>query len=296
MACSAAVVITLLCQVALTRIKAGYSGNIDGSDTFKFWKAKFFKTEDTLYPLACGAIIKSISFGDDKVKLEDELIALVETFRGSQPYIGTCTARNVGRWREGFISRQFGLVNSCPATKPEMFGLNKDKLMQMSIDDVLAMIKLPIKVSKAQVIERITKTIDTEEVTLNEPGLSNNATYSVIETEIASTMKQGWYQRVQDTGIGPGPQPSGEFSQEEIKDNLSSLEYAKYRHAISVGNRKVIGQLYDKLRAKLRPSAEEGGVPQDNPEKNPGDQKAVDVDKEVKPRSEKRKTGSDSRT
>lgn len=285
----------MLCQVALTRIKAGYSGNIDGSDTFKFWKAKYFKTEDTLYPLACGAIVQSISFGDENVALEDELIALVETFRGSQPYISTCTARNVGRWREGFISRQFGLVNSCPATKPEMFGLDKNKLMQMTIDDVLAMIKLPIKVSKAQVIERITKTVDTEEVTLNEPGLSNSVTYSVIETEIASTMKPGWYQRVQDTGIGPGPQPSGEFSQEEIKGNLSSLEYAKYRHAVSVGNRKVIGQLYDNLRAKLRPSTEEGVVPQDNPEQNPEDQKVVEVDKEVKPRTRK-KTGSESGT
>jgi len=255
MACATALVITMLCQIAMIRIKSGFVGNIDTTDTFKFWKARFYKTEDTLYVLAVGAVIKPVSYSDDSVSTEDELVALTQTFRNLRPYINTCTSRNVGRWREGFISRQFGLINSCPVTKPEIFGIDPERVINMKIEDVLGMISLPDSmVTPELVIDRIISTIGSETVNLSEPGLTQGETDSAIEKQIAAANGGNWYIRTGKDDGTMGPPASGEFTLEQITEHLTSLEFAKYKHAVSVGNRKVIAELYAKVRAAVKPN------------------------------------------
>lgn len=248
MFCSLAVVITLLCQVSAIRLRSSFAGNIDVSDTFKLWKSRYFRTDLTLFPVVCASVIKSFSFLTENSadEITSLIIAMGDNVRGSQPFIKNCTPTNQARWREGYMARTFGILNSCPATNMDVFNLSPDTVESLTIDGVLKMIPIKDKPSVEEVRERIRNTIFSakkDPISLNEPVLPGSGLTS-LEAELFDPSE---YFRF-PTANPQAPPSTREFDIADIQKALSDIQLKKYLNAIEVGNRQVIFDMLSIVR------------------------------------------------
>lgn len=262
MVCSTAVVITLLSQVSTTRAGTGYTGNVDISETFKFWKSRFLKTDNVLVCVASLALVASISFAPiDPDALENELAMLIDCYPGSRPFIKNLNAKNVERWRHGYMSRMLGWINSCPATSITAFSLEPRTVGSMTIQQVIDSIGLknpPDAITVAKYIISVVAAEHEREFVFNEPPLSDDANCTAIELELL-TQGLEFTRAVQTVSDTPKPRAS-EFSRETLTQYLTPRELLYYDNAVKIANVDYIKAAHEKVRVAL------GSTPDLSPE------------------------------
>lgn len=253
MACSLAVVIALLCQVSAARAASEYEGNVDTSDTFKFWKSRFFKTDNTLVPMVCLATAASISYSEpDPQVLENEIIADVDGYRGNLPYIKNLNAKNYRRWRAGLVARLLGWINSCPATNISIFGLDSKTVDTLSIQQVINSIGFSNPPSAQKVAEHIISVVSDEgesHLLFNEPPISEASNCTAIENEL---LQYGLEITRAPKPSSATPKPfAGEFTRSVLEAHLTPLEMQVYDNAVAIGNPSRIKAFHEKVRVAL---------------------------------------------
>jgi hypothetical protein len=163
---------------------------IDRSDSFKAYKGKVLKSDVGLIFITAAAVSLSFSYVEDSSPLGIwyDIVSIMECYRGSAPYLVNLNKQNYSRWREGMMSRLFGLLNSCPATNVSIFNLAEEQLKTITLNEVLSLLPFGSKTpSIEQIGDGIRKTLfdnDQEKIlTFNEAGFGAEE-LSPLEREI----------------------------------------------------------------------------------------------------------------
>jgi len=257
MACGLAVVIALLSQVATIRHESAFRRNIDTTDTFRFWKARFFRVDATLYTVAAMAISASLSYStaSNFDQLEMELIATADAFTRHVPFIKSLNEKNYGRWRDGVISRLLGIINSCPATNIALFNFDPAQIAKMDTQQVIKFLGFSNPPEPETVLRYIASVIFSEgspkDITFDETPLSQESSMSIIERELSAVMGIA-FDRVPTeydaTAFNGSSTKLNVIPRKTMEQYLSPLEMVIYQNAISTNNRTKVRALEDKVK------------------------------------------------
>lgn len=256
MACSFAVVITLLCQLRAMRPESP-SRSVDITPAFKFYKNKII-TSDIGHATCLMVASKDcvVHMDEDPVAMESQLIELLDASQGSSKYIKTPTANNWVLYIYGATSRMLGLANSCPSTNYKVFGIGNP--LDLSVQKILDMINIPNKPSKEEVVEFLKEKLTNESndaPSFEEPGFQNGEKAAPLEIEIFgenNLPKRSITIRPRAVALGiDGTIPDNAISKEDLVKYLTPIERVRYEQAAKAGIKNILTSLNERIIRKI---------------------------------------------
>ena len=121
------VIVVLMVQIRSLR-SSEPPAFVDRSPSYKFYKARFLRSPETLSVVVSLGICQILPFMDcDPSVLQTSIYQNIDCGAGGNArFIERPNSQNFTAYFHGVVSRLLGLLNSCPATNASVFNLPRD--------------------------------------------------------------------------------------------------------------------------------------------------------------------------
>lgn len=230
-ACGLFIIIGIMIQIRYARNDVP-PALVDRLPSYKFYKARYLKSINSHAIVILLAMYTILPFLEsDAEALESALYSNLDAGIGSNtPFIEKPNQNNFYLYYYGVISRILGLLNSCPSTNSQIFNF-PSSVKDAKVEDVLKLLPFPEEVMPSvedvKVFLRNEMLREDECPSFEESSLPGNTGLTVLENQLFGDIMSR--KMTVSNSLSRGSLlPSNALTYDDIKSNLSRIEFAAY--------------------------------------------------------------------